>query len=187
MKYLIFLVSLLIIISCESKNSADSPKQEDTVKSVSSDTEKKEISKSEKESSWKYSEKEDKMTSNKILYASVIAKEKLQFDFPYNGGSEATLIIRKNDNVNDIMLRVSKGQFNNSISGGDVRIRFDELKPKKYSFLPPSDGSSDVIFLKPVKELLSKIKQSHKMIIEAEFFNEGLRHIEFDIEGLKFE
>ena len=136
---------------------------------------------------WNYSEEVDKMTSKKVLYASITAKEELEFEFPYNGGSVASLTIRRKDGANDIYLRVSKGQFNSTFDGGQVRMKFDQKDPKKYSFSPASDASTDVIFLNATKDIISKLRSSKTLIIETEFFNEGLRQIEFDIAGFTWD
>lgn len=136
---------------------------------------------------WQFSEDVDKMTSKKVNYASIQANEELDFKFPYDGGSIATLTIRKKDGVNDIYLNVSKGQFNSSYDGGQIRIKFDNESPKNFSFSSASDGSSDIIFINSTKTIISKLKVTKTIIIEAEFFNEGLRQIEFDVDGFKWE
>lgn len=43
-------------------------------------------------SKWLYSDDEDKMTSIKTYYAELTVNDELMFDFPYDGGSVATLI-----------------------------------------------------------------------------------------------
>ncbi len=167
-----------------SKEVKSQDKAPDTTIALSTSTAEKP---SETISAWSYSEDEDKMTSKKINYASVTAKDELEFDFPYNGGAVATFTIRKKNNRTDIYLQVSKGQFNNTFDGGQIRIRFDENSPKKYSFSGASDASSDIIFINSTKDVISKIKVSKKMLVEAEFFNEGNRQMEFDITGLKWD
>lgn len=138
------------------------------------------------ENTWQYETIEDKMgESSKV--ASIDANEKVQFDFPYNGGSIATLMIRKRskDGVS-IMLTLTKCQFNGtSLDDINIRIKFDDEKPKTYTAGLPSDGSSDLIFIHGEAKLLEKMKTSKKMVIEAEFYNEGNRQIEFNVSDLK--
>ena len=138
-------------------------------------------------SDWQYQEEEVKMTSKKIQFASITATELLIFEFPYDGGSVASFTIRKKPGSLDSYLRVSKGQFNSTFEGGTVRIRFDENQPKRYSFSEASDGSSDIIFINSTKEIISKIKAAKHMIIEAEFYDEGHRQIEFNVANLKWD
>ncbi len=80
--------------------------------------------------SWQYSQETDDMTSKAMYFASIEANDKLDFDFPYKGGSTATLTIRHKNNGNDVYLEVTPGQFNcNVINGENIRIRFDDEQP----------------------------------------------------------
>jgi hypothetical protein len=176
----IALIATVSITSCTS-SSAKTPKtiSKDSASVVKND--KPEVN------TWQYENLEDKMgESSKI--ASVEANEKVNFDFPYNGGSTATLMIRKKGKDNSsVMLTLTKCQFNGtSLDDINVRIKFDNEQPKTYSAGLPSDGSSDLIFIHGGNKLLEKIKSSKKIIIEAEFYNEGNRQIEFNTEGLNW-
>jgi hypothetical protein len=142
---------------------------------------------SNKSYKWVYTEREDKMTSRKNYFAEIDANELLRFNFPYNGGSIATLTIRSKGKSKDIYLQVSKGQFNSNSDGGKLKIRFDDEIAKSYSYSTASSGSSDIIFIDNVSSVLEKIKKSKKMLIQVEFYQEGLRVIEFYTEGLKWE
>jgi len=136
------------------------------------------------EHSWEYFEDEDKMTSANMYYAMVEANDLLDFDSPYDGGSKASFILRHKDSYGNAYVKISKGQF---IVHSDTkfRIRFDNEKPKYYSVSSPSDGSSDLVFFE-YYQLIDNIKKHKKMIVEAEFYREGMRAIEFNIENLKW-
>lgn len=191
LKRVCFYFFLITFCSCSdsTRKSKNSDYSANPAPELSSDTQTQQIGSnpSEPVSSWSYHDVEDKMTSKKIEFASITANEELQFDFPYDGGAIATFTIRKKNGSTDIYLQVSKGQFNNTFEGGMIKIRFDNNPAKKYSYAGASDGSSDIIFINSVREVVNKIKSSKKMIIEAEFYNEGNRQIEFSIEQLKWE
>lgn len=136
-------------------------------------------------SKWSYDNSEDAM-DGKYYTASIDADDLLNFDFPYNGGSTATLTIRKKRGGTDMYLRVSKGQFNSTYDGGRVRVKFDAKPAQTYSFLGASDGSSDIIFFEGVKGLITRMKNSERMIVEAEFYNNGRQKMTFQTEGLKW-
>ncbi|GAB3012820.1 SHOCT domain-containing protein [Spirosoma pulveris] len=141
---------------------------------------------SEPTNSWSYYSDTDKMGS-KYHIASIDAKEPLEFDFPYNGGSIASFTVRKKKGETDIYLKVSKGQFiSNSAEDGSARIRFDDGKPVTYSTSGAADYSSDIIFFNATSSLISKLKKSKKMVIEVEFYSEGTRQIEFNTAGFKW-
>jgi hypothetical protein len=65
----------------------------------------------ENQPNWAYSEEKDKMEGTTIYFASCISTNKIDFAFPYDGGSYFTLWIRKSAMGNEIILEVSKGQF----------------------------------------------------------------------------
>jgi hypothetical protein len=136
---------------------------------------------------WLYSNEEDKMTSRKMYYAQLTANNELVFDFPYDGGSVATLTIRKKRGEVDVMLKISKGQFIHDYEGGSIKVRFGNTKPGIYAISKPSDYSSDLVFIDNASRFISNLKKYKKLLIEAEFYNEGIRQMEFDIEGFKWD
>lgn len=166
-------IAVVSMTSCGS-SSANTPKEKE-ISEVKSDI-----------PTWEYEFKEDKMGESTKL-AKVYAKDKLNFDFPYNGGSTALFEIRNNNDGLNVILFVSKGQFNTSIIDNmSIRIKFDDEKPKTYTTTSANDGSSNYIFINNEKSLVEKIKKSKKMVVEAEFYNEGTRQIEFNTENLKW-
>ena len=134
---------------------------------------------------WVYHESEDEMTSKKKKYASIDANELLHFDFPYAGGSTATLTLRKGG-PNDAFIRVSKGQFNSTVNGAKVRVRFDNNAPQTFSMSEAADYSSDILFFDNPQRLIAGLKKAKTAKIQATFFNEGDHIMEFDVAGLKW-
>jgi hypothetical protein len=137
---------------------------------------------------WSYSENVDKMTNQKKYYAEVISTNKIEFEFPYNGGSTFTIQIRNSGNGNEASLRVSKGQFLPSIMNENtVKIKFDNNAAYDLNYGSEKTGKSDVIFLAMSDQFIQQMKTAKKLMIECEFFNEGKKIIDFDVEGLKWE
>jgi len=136
---------------------------------------------------WIYSQNEDKMTSRITYTASIDAKDELDFPFPYNGGSVARILVRHKRGENDVLLMVSKGQFNsNIVDGATVKVRFDHEKAKTYSCASPSDGSTEAIFINSSNKFIQKLKKVKRVLIEAEFYNNGLKQMEFNVHGFKW-
>lgn len=127
------------------------------------------------------------MSNKRVFLFEIVANDLLEFGFPYSGGSVATFTIRKKNNSYDAYLSISKGQFVTDLNGGSVNIKFDNQNPKQYSSSIPSDYSQNIIFINSSKTIISKVKQCKTMLIETEFYQEGLRQIEFDVRGLKIE
>lgn len=136
---------------------------------------------------WYYETKETKM-GNSQKFAQIISDDVLNFDFPYDGGSKSIFTIRKEKGQTDIYYEISKGQIVsvNPVDGGTIRVKFDDEKPMIIGVSGASDYSSDIIFLNSTSKIISKLKTSKKMIIEVEFYNEGSRQIQFDVEGFEW-
>ena len=119
--------------------------------------------------------------------ASITSPTRLQFGFPYEGGSSATLIIRKRDTETaTVYLRVSRGQFNKSFQGGNVRITFDGKAPQTYAYSAAANGSATVIFFDAATALIRKLQTAQNTTIDVTFSNQGNRKIEFRTAGLRW-
>jgi len=136
---------------------------------------------------WAYGEKIDQMSSTPIYLAQVISGTVLNFEFPYDGGASAYLTIRNKDGLNKAYLEISKGQFLIHSSAKMWKLRFDQDETDYYLFNPTSSGNSRIAFVSRAAEFISKVKKHKRLFIEAEFYQEGLRQIEFDISNLKWD
>lgn len=141
-----------------------------------------------KETKWTYDINEDRINDSKTYIAQIDANEQLDFQFPYDGGVTVSILLRKRNNVTDAMLTISKGQFMpNAMEDHNIKVKFDNEKAQIYSYTDPSDGSTTVAFISNAKKFISKLKKSKVVLIECEFFNEGLRTMQFETAGLKWE
>ena len=106
---------------------------------------------------WGYSTSEDKMRGGSEKTASIESKNDLNFGFPYNGGSTGKIEIRQGPRFGfDVMLSVTKGQFMcHSFTGGHISVKFDNRPIEKFGCTNASDGTSNVIFFKNPKRVLS--------------------------------
>lgn len=137
---------------------------------------------------WEYSEDENKMDGTKQYFAQTTSTNQVDFAFPYDGGSNMDIIVRKTGKASEVLLLISKGQFMGSIGGSSkAKVKFDDQSPVSYSYESAGDGSGDVIFLNNATNFISKLKDSKKVMIELTFFNEGNKILEFDTEGLEWD
>ena len=137
---------------------------------------------------WLYQQDLDKMTNKKIYYAYTNSTNKIDFEFPYEGGSSFQLLVRNMNNKNEVILSVSKGQFMSSYGNSEyLRVKFDDEQVKNYTFNSPDDGSSDLIFISNPSNFISNLKTSKKLMIEAPFFDAGRQIIYFDVDSLKWD
>ncbi|GAB3725627.1 hypothetical protein [Spirosoma lituiforme] len=198
MKRLICAVSLLSALSCT--NEERSTRQElsgsDSAQALSpptslSATESSSANSKLKNSTggvaikWAYEKKVDK-EGNTVYKAAINSPTVLNFDFPYEGGSTATLTIRQKNDVSYVYLEVSKGQFNRSFQGGNASIRFDDKPPVRYSLSAAENGRANIVFFDSPQKLINQLKGAQKMIVDVEFHGQGTRHIEFLTSGLSW-
>lgn len=134
---------------------------------------------------WHYEQKIDK-EGHTVFKAFIVSPTLLEFDFPYNGGSTATLTIRKRNDDTHVYIQVSKGQFNRSFQEGKARVRFDNTSPVTYSFSAAENGSANVIFFDSERELINRMKAARNMTVDVEFAGQGQRKIDFKLAGLQW-
>lgn len=136
-------------------------------------------------SRWKFSSSEDKMRRSITSYATLLSTNQLQFEFPYSGGATGSIILRKSaKHGHDVMLQVSKGQFACALNCS-INVKFDNGKIERYSVVEPSGGSTGIVFITAYDRFTKKLKNSKHLVIEAEFFQDGIHQIEFDTAGLE--
>ena len=129
--------------------------------------------------SWRFSYDIDKMTSDTVHFASALAKEELDFDFPNNGGAVAMFVVDMKDSTNYVSIQLDKGQFHFDINDKiRVRVRFDDEKPF-YVDCDESDGIQNNIWFENPDAIIDKLKKAKRVLVEAEFFMQGTRIMEF--------
>ena len=134
---------------------------------------------------WDYTTDTDEMNDSKSRFASLESDNSVEFDFPYQGGSSLTITVRYMKKYGtDVYIKISKGQLISSEFEGtnNVRVRFDNGSPIKFTTNSPSDGSADMLFLNNAKKFINLAKKAKTIKIEAPFFQEGNRVFTFTID-----
>jgi invasion protein IalB len=70
--------------------------------------------------------------------------------------------------------------------GRNIKIKIDDKDPVTYKALSSSDGSSTYVFVSPVTRLVKQLKGAKTMVIEAEFYQSGLKQMEFNVKDFKW-
>ena len=135
---------------------------------------------------WSYEDGADKMRGTHWASATVDATEKLDFSFPYNGGSTPSLEVRQRGKHVDVILLVSKGQFLCRVDGCSVEVKFDDGGVARYYAGEADDGETNLIFIEGAPEFVTKLKKAKTVTIEAQFFQEGNRQMTFPVKGLRW-
>jgi len=178
--FAIIIMTILIISILATLRSCSSSTSEEIALPEATGTEvKEEIKKIE---NWAYSSGVDKMSEKESKYAQTTSTNVEYLNFPYDGGTSMDIIIRNHPRMGtDAYITVNKGQLNkSSYDGNSIMIKFDGEKAKQYSVNEPSDNSSDTFFINNHKSFISKLKKSNSVIVEVEFYNDGIRQFEFN-------
>lgn len=137
---------------------------------------------------WDYSDQKDDMRGTSEHIAKIVSSDKLDFDFPYNGGSNGTIYLKRGSKHGIlVLLKIEKGQFIcHSFTGGHVAVKFDQKPVQNFRCESTSDGSSNYIFIEPESKFIAGIRAAKHTIIETEYFQAGNRQLSFTTEGLKW-
>lgn len=138
-------------------------------------------------SKWIYEGKFDSMRGAMTRFADLQSENELDFAFPYSGGAHVFIHLQDRAGQIGAMLVVEKGQFIcNSLAEGTVAAKFDDGAIQHFTCAGTADGRTNVIFIHPAKRFVAALRKSHSALIEAQFFQEGSRQIDFETAGLKW-
>jgi hypothetical protein len=134
---------------------------------------------------WEYTSTSNDM-GEKTDMAYVLAKDLVEFEFPYNGGSQGKITLRNKNGQYTAMFLIDKGQIQTDYDGTYIRVKFDDEAPVKWSMAESSDNSSDVLFFNNEKKFLDKLRKSKKVVLEIPFYQSGNEQFVFNTSDLKF-
>jgi len=130
---------------------------------------------------WRHSITEDKMGRGSDEVASVQSINTITLSAPYEGVQHATLSLRKlRKSDNEIVLALDKGQIICTSGGCPILFRVDENEPFTISFVPPKDGSTNVVIGDLDTQQLRNILKANKISVELTIFQNGDHILEFD-------
>ena len=194
MKFILFATSLLLFSTCSKPKKSSAPLHSDTtvmappVAPGSPDQvgqPQQGGGSSAQAGTWRYGKTTDR--SGKPVYkASLTASNRLQFAYPYTGGSTATLTIRKGADDTYVYLEVSNGQFNRSFQSGSARVRFDGSPAVTYTLSAAENGRANIVFFDASPTLVDRIKAAHALTIDVSFPSQRVQTIDFRTAGLRW-
>ncbi len=136
---------------------------------------------------WKYTNSTDEMTGRTEHFAVTNSINKINFQFPYDGGTTFQLLVRNMGYGigygNDVLLIASKGQF---LYESYVTFKFDYSKPFSRGYGGMTDGSTNVIAVSSSGKIIRKLKDARLLKIEAPFYQDGRKIIIFDVSNFKW-
>jgi len=142
-----------------------------------------------KPENWFNNVSKDEMRGTETRSTRTISTNQADFEFPYNGGSNLVLTIRKGKSGTDLIINITKGQFIcSSFDGCKVNFKFDSGNIQAVTMVGSDTHDTDVLFVQSestAKKLIEKLKVSKKLIVEPSFFQEGTKQFIFDVDGFK--
>jgi hypothetical protein len=137
-------------------------------------------------SGWKYSRQLDEITQKTIFYAQSSSINSNDLHWPYGPGIFARLTVRNHPRYGkDIYMSIDKGQLLcRHYDPCSVVVRFDENNPATFSGSSPSDGSSDIVFIKKYDRFIDLVKKSKTAIIEVPAYQDGNIRWSFEIDSI---
>jgi hypothetical protein len=140
-------------------------------------------------SNWSYGENVDKMSGEVTKWAMADSINKVPMKFPYNGGSEATIIVYEKN----VKIYISKGQVMcSNYSGCTIRVKFDDEKAEDYLAVGPENGQHSYVYLgyaeaggNGAKKFMDKLKTAKKVMVSLEMYQENEPVWEFNVAGLQ--
>lgn len=135
---------------------------------------------------WRYEKTVDK-TGRTIYKASVTSANVVPFEYPYQGGSSATLTIRTGNGDPYVAIEVANGQFNRNFQAGTARVRFDGKPPVTYALSAAANGRANIVFFEAGHRLINQIKAARNMLVDVTFGGQPVRKIRFNTAGLRWD
>lgn len=132
---------------------------------------------------WQYYSGHDEMTSKFYKRAAQTSENLVSFRFPYGKNQRGNLVLREHPRYGfDAIIDFDSAQIKCRYDGCSIKVRFDDQPLVRWNVSKPSDGSSDIVFLRNSKGFLERLKTSKKVLIEMEFYRDGVRVLEFSTE-----
>lgn len=140
------------------------------------------------EGKWSYSEQKDEMRGAVTRFAELDAENTIQLDFPY-GEQRGRMLVRQSPQFGfDILVGVPSGQIMcHSFSNSRINVKFDDGPIERFACTDASDGTNNMVFVRNARGFLAKLKKSERVVIEAEFFQNGMQQMVFETANLKWE
>ena len=139
-------------------------------------------------SKWLYSQSRDEMRGTTTKFASIESENEEDLEFPYGKIHGQLWIRRRPEDGLNVAFEVYQGQvLCHSYSDNHVSMKFDNGPIQKFRCTGSSDGSTETAFIENEGRVLAALKRAKRVVVEAEFYQQGRQLFVFDVAGLKWE
>jgi hypothetical protein len=131
-------------------------------------------------SRWTYLDTRDEMRNTSTRTACLDAIAPLHFREPYEGDTTARVCFRQSPQDGlDVIVHVQRGQFDCGM-GCTLQVKFDDGPVRPFRAEGEGGGEATSIFVQDKSRFLASMRTAHRVVIEASFYRDGTRQIEFD-------
>lgn len=135
---------------------------------------------------WAYRETTDAMSSAGGQEACINSVNTVRLDWPYEAVTGRLCIMQRPRQGRDVIVALNgDGQILcRSYDGCTVRVRFEDGEVQSFSAAGPSDGSSNIVFIRNDARMIAAVKAADVTRVELEFYQSGSQTLEFHTRGL---
>ena len=141
-----------------------------------------------KDAQWEYGSAKDEMRGSISKWATLDSPTDLNLSSPYDGANNAHI---QTSETGELILEVTKGQFI-CHTDGTVSLKFDNGPIYQYPCQEAGNGNSNTIYVNTAyspeagqpQTAVAGILRAKRMMIEAEFYQDGPKQIVFNVAGL---
>lgn len=131
-------------------------------------------------SRWRYHRSVDEMRGTETRTACITATNRLEFQFPYQGGSTAELCLRQKGRTFDVFVAVSRGQLICHLGDCPIALKVDDGAVIEVGGDPPDSAAHDMAFLRRGSTVRQKLLRARRFVVEATFYRDGARQMVFE-------
>ena len=138
---------------------------------------------------WSYVQANDHMSDGVIYQAAVKSSNQVNLDFPYNGSQHAILTLRSHPrHGEEVIFRIEKGQvLCGSYDKCNILVRFDDKKAESFIGVPPSDNSTETVFIKNHSKFVKSMLASKLVRISLDIYQNGTQVFDFHVNDFNHE
>lgn len=139
---------------------------------------------SDSEPAWFTYTSTDRMRGEQVI-ASARTEEYFELRAPYDGVQQtAELKLRKGRRgQGDVIFSIQRGILVCGPGHCPVTVRWDDGPPLSFRGSPPSDGSTETIFIPGFGQFVKRLGTAQRLLIEVDIYQHGSRVFEFGTSG----
>lgn len=137
---------------------------------------------------WTYSQFKNELDDSVTRVACTTSTNQIRQDFPYHNTNADLCVRRPIKGQYEFFVRLNaNGQILCGIQSCEIPMRLDASKAEHVVGEPPTDHSSNFLFLNNGPRFYAQLKKSKRMILELTIYQQGDQQLFFDTGNLDFD